>query len=62
MAREETKARRPVGNYFVVKGKEKGAQYFLLNSEKKNCPMTMPSYEIKLGSTGEAIQIVMALM
>lgn len=35
MAREETKARRPVGNYFVVKGKEKGAQYFPLNSEKK---------------------------
>ena len=54
MAREETKARRPVGNYFVVKEKEKGAQYFPLNLEK-NCLMTMHSYEIKFGSTRQAI-------
>lgn len=38
MEREETKARRPVGNHVVVKEKEKGIKYLPCNSEKKNLP------------------------
>lgn len=36
MEREEIKVRRLVGNYVVVKEKEKGIKYLLCNLEKKN--------------------------